>query len=119
MSFFGFIIFLVVVFIVIPFLRMLWAGYKLRNKMKKAFREFQEQMQQQQQQAQQNAQNKGWDTKNTNQKKKFDRNQGEYVEWEDVKITESTADNSANTHKKEERIEKEQQISDAEWEEIR
>ena len=119
MSFFGFIIFLIVVFIVIPFLRMLWAGYKLRNKMKKAFREFQEQMQHQQQQAQQNAQNKGWDTKNTNQKKKFDRNQGEYVEWEDVKITESTADNSANTHKKEVRIEKEQQISDAEWEEIR
>lgn len=118
MSFFGFIIFLIVVFIVIPFLRMLWAGYKLRNKMKKAFREFQEQMQQQQQQAQQNARTKGWSTNNPQQKKKFDRNQGEYVEWEEVAVTETTSTPESDT-KTNTRISKEQQISDAEWEEIR
>lgn len=120
MSFFGFIIFLIVVFIVIPFLRMLWAGFKLRNKMKKAFREFQEQMQQQQQQAQERQNTPPGSQGNApQQKKKFDRNQGEYVEWEEIKTTASTADNSANTHEKEVRIEKEPQISDAEWEEIR
>lgn len=116
----SFIIILIIVFVVIPLVRILWAGYRLRNKMKKAFREFQEQMQQQQQQAQERQNTPPGSQGNApQQKKKFDRNQGEYVEWEDVKIIESTADNSANTHEKEVRIEKEPQISDAEWEEIR
>lgn len=111
------LLFLFIVFIVIPLIRALWAGYKLRRKMKNAFRDFQEQMHQQAQH--QESRSGGWQNHTPQDKKKFDRSQGEYVEWEDVKITETTTPPPINDSRSSANIEKESQISDAEWEEIR
>lgn len=47
-------------------------------------------------------------------KKIFSRNEGEYVEFEEIQVTRSTSTSSEEVH-----YEREEQVSDAEWTEIR
>lgn len=113
-----FLLLLFIIFIVIPILRGVWAVYKLRRKAKNAFRQFEEQVRQQQEAYNRsNRQEYSEDVPKT-KKKKIDSSQGEYVEWEEVKVSEHTLETCSNAQS-EVKIEKEQQITDAEWEEIK
>lgn len=120
MSFLAFLLFLFIIFILVPLLRIFFTIYRAQHRAKKAFRQYKEQMNGFKQQADNaNSHTAGWQHTAPQKKKKFDRSQGEYVEWEEVTDIETPPATPRSEPQKERDIEREPQISDAEWEEIR
>ena len=106
----SFLLILFIVFIVIPILRLLWAGWKLRRRwmeatsgMRDAYRRA--------------AEEAAKKTKQPKKKKKIDPSVGEYVSFEELKVettvtSETTADGSST------KIRVESQVEDVTWEEL-
>lgn len=104
-----FILLLIVIFVVWPIVRVLYAIYRLRSQTREAFRRAAS--------AGQSRRNKaGWSRTSRPHKKVIDPGEGEYVEWEEITVTQSTDTSSsgqADTH-----TVTEQQVTDVEWEDI-
>ena len=102
MSIFGFIIFLLFIFIIWPIVRVAGAISKARRQFydrQEAFRQ-------------------AYGANNQNNNKIFSRNDGEYVEFEEVTTASSYTETKKNGYG-EERYTVEQQVTDAEWEDIK
>ncbi len=104
---------LLIWFIIIPIARVLWAGRKVYRQYKKAA----EQAAGQTSNPYHQKRKGGWG-KHQHQKKKFDKNVGEYVDFEEINAPQphysATSDNTQAPHSS-----RESQIEDAEWEEIK
>ncbi len=113
MSIFGFIIFLLFIFIIWPIVHVAGAISKARRQ----FYDRQEAFRQaygannQNNNSRQNQPHKG-------KRKIFSRNDGEYVEFEEVTTASSYTETKKNGYG-EERYTVEQQVTDAEWEDIK
>lgn len=107
-----FILLLIVIFVVWPIVRVLYAIYRLRSQTREAFRRAADAAS-----AGQSRRNKaGWSRTSRPHKKVIDPGEGEYVEWEEITVTQSTDTSSsgqADTH-----TVTEQQVTDVEWEDI-
>ncbi len=106
---------LLIWFIIIPIARVLWAGRKVYKQYKRAAEQATGQAGNPYRQRQEHR--GGWGERQ-HQKKKFDRNVGEYVDFEEIEtpLPHSTTA-SGNTQPPHSRSES--QIEDAEWEEIK
>lgn len=111
----GFIILLIIIFVVIPYLLRPLLVWYLRRRARNYFDDafgFSSRFHQEEPQRK-----AGW-SKPAERKKKIGRDEGEYVRFEEIKIDRtSSADSSKET--KTERVVVEQQIVDIEWEDIK
>lgn len=112
-----FLLALFIIFIVIPLGRVMWTVYRLRSQAKNAFRRFEQDMRGQAEDARRDARPGGWQQAPPREKK-ITREQGEYVEWEDVTVVESVKTDEASSDAGT-RFESEQQIVDVEWEDVK
>lgn len=112
-----FLLALFIIFIVIPLGRVLWTVYRLRSQAKNAFRRFEQDMRGQAEDARRDARPGGW-RQAPAREKKITREQGEYVEWEDVTVVDKAEDDTKSCGT-ETRFESEQQIVDVEWEDVK
>lgn len=115
-----FLLALFIIFIVIPLCRVAWTVYKLRRDTQKAFNRFQSGMNNQARERQRENRPAGWQT--PHKEKKIDRSQGEYIEYEELSVTESTTTTTTadgETTATIEETETDRRIVDVEWEDIR
>ncbi len=102
-----------VVFILWPLIRTAFAIYRLRKGAKQAFRQAQRQAEEQQRYNRPG----GWSgTQQSTQrpkKKKITSDQGEYIDWEEIPSSPDSTPHSSTS------FASEQQIVDAEWEDIK
>lgn len=114
-----FLLALFIIFIVIPLCRVAWTIYKLRRDTRKAFNQFQSGMNNQSRERQRENRPAGWQT--PHKEKKIDRSQGEYIEYEEISVTESstTTTSDGETTGTIEETETNRRIVDVEWEDIR
>lgn len=98
---------LFIVFIVVPLVRFYLAVKRTQKHMRDTF-------QNGQQQQQQSGRKSGWTKAPSRRRKKIDDNVGEYVRFEEIDGSRPNSE-SNNTSK----VETEQQIVDAEWEDIK
>ncbi len=112
------ILILVIVFIIWPIVRAALMFHKIRSQAKRVFRQA-AQSQREAGEEQRRANRKGGWSRSRNRKPKvIQRNEGEYVEWEEITVTdEQPSGNSSGRSSK--RVKVESQISDAEWEDIK
>lgn len=113
-----FLLALFIIFIVIPIARVVWSVYRLRSQARSAFRRFEQDMRGQAEDARRDARPGGWRSAPAREKK-ISREQGEYVEWEEVAVTETSVGQDASSGPTETRFESEQQIVDVEWEDVK
>lgn len=96
-----------IVFIVWPIVKFFWAIRKAHKQARRAFEE-----------ATGTKWNQRTEPRNTPVKEKiFDRNVGEYVEFEEIEHTADSSETQSDTTNPQPKIE--QQIVDAEWEDIK
>lgn len=107
MSFFGIIFFLLFIFIILPFLIFLiWTAFfvhRARKGIRDAFR------------GTSNSDDSEQSNATPRRSKKIDPNEGEYVAFEDITISATETSDNKQQHT---RYTVEQQIVDAEWEDI-
>lgn len=106
---------IILAFIIIFFV---WPAAKLAYKVKRANDQAREQFEEMRREAERRTrQNRpgGWHTDHHTPKKKYSSTEGEYVEWEEVKVSTETTTQSSTDHTT--RVE--QQITDVEWEDIK
>ena len=120
----SFIIILLLVFIVWPLVKIVWRVYKIQRQMKQAYRAATGQNARGSQQRRQQSDNRqhrrgGWSTGYPS-KKIIDKNEGEYVAFEEVTVkgTSETASAPSGDGGRVS-VEISSQISDAEWEDIK
>lgn len=104
------ILILFLIFILPGLIRGITAIHRFRRQTREAFNAMYGRPQQQERKA-------GWSGNNRQKKKKIDKDVGEYVSFEDITVeqtSETRTDASGSTFH-----ETEQQITDAEWEDIR
>ena len=107
MSISSILLVLFIVFIVWPLIKFIWAIRKAHMQARRAFEE-----------ATGTKWNQRNEARNTPVKEKiFDRNVGEYVEFEEIEHTSNNTGTQPNTSNPQPKIE--QQIVDAEWEDIK
>lgn len=108
MSFLGFLLILLFIFIGIPLIKVGWKIYRLQREAKKAFSQFNQQQQEhtQEYESQQRKQ----------QKRQRRKSMGEYIEFEEVDNNTTPQQSSTQSQS---RIKDEPLITDAEWEEIK
>lgn len=114
-----FLLLLFIIFIVIPGVRILYTLLKVRSTYRNAFRSAKEQAKQSQRRREAENRPSGWSRPRTRKKKVVDRNEGEYVEWEEVSETEATT--TAESGRRSTRVSSyvSERISDAEWEDMK
>lgn len=126
MGFIGFLFLLILFFLLWPVVRVLLTVRRAQNNARRAYSEFARQAE-----AQQRASRPGgWSAprRQSRQGKKYGSTDGEYVEWEEISSTESTAESAyssttgadGRTQRAERRSEQrtESQIVDVEWEDL-
>lgn len=107
--FWDLLIIFIIIFIVWPLIKFFWAIRKAQKQARQAFEQ---------------ATGTKWNERNNphnstpaGKEKIFDRNVGEYVEFEEIEHTPDRTETQTNTGNPQPKIE--QQIVDAEWEEIK
>lgn len=114
-----FLLLLFIIFIVVPAVRILYTVYKVRSGYRKAFRSAQEQARQAHQRREAENRPSGWSRPRSRKRKVVDKNEGEYVEWEEIAETEVSA--SSESGRRSTRVSSyvSERISDAEWEDMK
>ncbi len=115
---FEFLLLLFIIFIVVPIARVAWTIYKVRRQYRQAFEAARAQSGRQQPRQERNRRG-GWTVPLRKKPKVVDRSEGEYVEWEDISVTETTTDGTKSYSTHTESVHIEERVSDAEWEEIK
>lgn len=113
------LILLLVIFVLWPIARAVWMVYKLRRQARKAFEQFGQQQEAYRRRQEAEHRPAGWQPA-PQRKKIIGKDQGEYVEWEEVTVTvETTTTENSSERDVKNRTAAEPQISDAEWEDIK
>ncbi|MCM1449266.1 MAG: DUF4834 family protein [Clostridiales bacterium] len=113
----GFVIFLLIIlfFWFLPRILRWLMIYMVKKKTASMYEQMFGQAYNSQQQQQQRRRRGGWSAPEK-KRKKIDSNVGEYVQFQEVKVTETT---NSSTEENTQGYTVEQQVSDAEWEEIK
>lgn len=115
---FEFLLLLFIIFIVVSVVRVAWTIHKVRRQYRQAFEAARGQASRQQSDS--NRHRGGWSVPRRKKGKVVDRNEGEYVEWEEVTVSGYSASTDGNGSRGDsENIRVEERITDAEWEEIK
>ncbi len=109
-----FILIIIFVFVIWPIIRVAWAVHKLRSNARKAYEQMYQQASQQQGGKQQRK--GGWSVPNADSDKKIKREDGEYVSFEEISSPEPQKPVQSTSYKSS--VKTEQQIEDADWEEL-
>lgn len=110
-----FLLILIVCFVVIPLFRAWLAVHRLRNQARESFRQANAEAERHRRERRPG----GWSrSRNTQSNKKYAPSDGEYVEWEELKVESSSTTFSSDPNGQT-TIETESQVADVEWEEIR
>lgn len=106
---------LIFIFIIWPAIKFFWRLYTMQRQARQMFAQMNSTRQQTAGQEQRKA---GWSRPADNKRKKIDRDTGEYVNYENISVTESSFSSSSSETDYTE-VRAESQISDAEWEDIK
>ncbi len=112
-----FLFLLFIIFFVVPIVRVVLTVHKMRSNARQAYEQMADQQRREAERRQQENRKSGWKTP-SRKPKKFNKTDGEYVEWEE--ITEPTTNNTTSESevKQSPSPKEEARISDADWEEI-
>ncbi len=117
---FTFLLILFIIFIVIPVFRFGLSVWKMRNAYNRAMNDARTQAREQARRAEADSRPGGWSAPFRKKAKIVNPNEGEYVEWEDIEISETETTENTRTRRRTRVSEyTEQRISDAEWEDIK
>lgn len=109
-----FVLLIIILFVVWPLLRFYMMLRKAQRQARDAFSQFQGEGKDGSRQRK-----GGWSGGRQSRKKVIDRNVGEYVEFEEVEISRDSETKTGSDSRKESGYKVEQQVVDAEWEEIK
>lgn len=114
-----FLLLLLIIFVIIPGVRLLYALLKMRSGYRNAFRAAQEQAKQAQRRHEAENRPSGWSRPRSRKQKVVDKTEGEYVEWEEISDTEVRT--SSKPGRRSTRVSSyvSERISDAEWEDMK
>lgn len=116
---FEFLLLLFIIFIVVPICRIGWTIYKVRRQYRQAFNAARGQSRRREPEQRRG----GWSAPRKRKAKVVGRNEGEYVEWEDVTTVEHSETSATygpdTATESSESIRVEERITDAEWEEVK
>lgn len=111
----SFIIALIIIFIVWPMIKVGWRIYRMQSQARQIF----SQMNNARNAAAEPSQRKaGWSKPAAGKRKKIDADTGEYVSFENIRVTSEESRGSGTATESHTEFRAESQISDAEWEDI-
>lgn len=110
----AFFFLLILIFILIPIGRVFLAVYKAKRQTQRMWEQYNNNAQAFRRQYQQRSRGYSQPDQPQPKKKKIGRDVGEYVDFEEIAGSSTTQTEQSNTHKEYH----EQQVTDAEWEEI-
>lgn len=111
------IIILLIIFVLWPIIRVVWAAYKLKRGYESAMRN----ARQAAREANRASRPAGWATPRGPKAKVVNQNEGEYVEWEEITVSQeatSTDGNAKSARRTKVSSYITERISDADWEDI-
>ncbi len=107
---------LLILFVVYPLCRAAWAVYKLRRQARRAFEDMNRKRTAEHRRREAENRPAGW--QQASRRKIFSKNEGEYVEWEEVDITVDAGADTARSSRRSRDVE-EKRIVDVEWEDVK
>lgn len=116
----AFLLILFILFVVVPLLRGAWTIYKLRRQARRAFEAMHRENESERRRRESENRPAGWQQAE-GRRKIISKNEGEYVEWEEVEVTEETTTASSDQAQSRRRTRTvgEQRIVDVEWEDVK
>lgn len=115
-----FLLILFIMFVVVPLLRGAWAIYKLRRQARSVFEAMHRDNASERRRREAENRPAGWQQAE-GRRKIISKNEGEYVEWEEVEMTSETTtafSDSAQSQRRPRTVD-EQRIVDVEWEDVK
>ncbi len=115
-----FLLILFILFVVVPLVRGAWTIYKLRRQARSAFEAMHRENVSERRRREAENRPAGWQQAE-GRRKIISKNEGEYVEWEEVEVTseKTTASSGPAQSQRSTRTVREQRIVDVEWEDIK